>query len=76
MKIQLKESKLSHTTQDEKMFIKNLGKHTLHNENYQGRRDRKALLKGYLAGVSKRKKWVDIDSKAIKKFANSELDAL
>ena len=68
--------KESYSTQEEKTFIKNLGKHTLHNENYQGRRDRKSLLKGYLEGCSKRKKWGSLDSKAVKKFANSELDAL
>lgn len=68
--------KESCSTQEEKAFIKNLGKHTLHNENYQGRMDRKALLKGYLEGISKRNKWGGIDSEAVKRFANSELDAL
>ena len=66
----------SYSTNEELDFIKNLGKHTLCKENYQGRRDRKSLLKGYLEGCSKRKKWGSLDSKAVKKFANSELDAL
>lgn len=67
------ENMSNHSTADEISFIKNLGKHTLLNENYQGRRDKQELLTGYLDGCEKRERWGDIDKDEVMKFALREL---
>lgn len=58
----------NHTTKNEIEFIRNLGKHNLHNENYSGPKDKKTLLKGYLIGFEKRQKWGKIDKEAVMAF--------
>lgn len=58
----------NHKTKNEIEFIKNLGKHNLHNENYSGPRDKNTLLKGYLKGIEKREKWGEIDKEEVMAF--------
>lgn len=58
----------NHTTKNEIEFIRNLGKHNLHNENYSGPRDKKTLLAGYLKGIEKREKWGEIDKEEVMAF--------
>lgn len=58
----------NHTTKKEIEFIKNLGKHNLHNEYYSGPRDKETLLKGYLSGCEKREKWGEIDKEEVMAF--------
>lgn len=64
----------NHTTKNEIEFIKNLGKHNLHNEYYSGPRDKKTLLKGYLKGIEKREKWGKIDKEEVMAFVSKALD--
>ena len=58
----------NHTTKNEIEFIRNLGKHNLHNENYSGPRDKGILLAGYLKGIEKREKWGEIDKEEVMAF--------
>lgn len=58
----------NHTTKNEIEFIRNLGKHNLHNEYYSGPRDKGILLKGYLRGLEKREKWGEIDKEEVMAF--------
>lgn len=58
----------NHKTKNEIEFIKNLGKHNLHNENYSGPRDKNTLLNGYLKGIEKREKWGEIDKEEVMAF--------
>lgn len=58
----------NHTTKNEIEFIKNLGKHNLHNETYSGPRDKNTLLNGYLKGIEKREKWGEIDKEEVMAF--------
>ncbi len=64
----------NHKTKNEIEFIKNLGKHNLHNENYSGPRDKGILLKGYLKGIEKREKWGEIDKEEVMAFVIKSLD--
>ena len=64
----------NHTTKNEIEFIKNLGKHNLHNEYYSGPRDKETLLKGYLKGIEKREKWGEIDKEEVMAFVIKSLD--
>ena len=63
----------NHTTKHEIEFIRNLGKHNLHNEYYSGPRDKKTLLAGYLGGCMKREKWGEIDKNEIMEFVHAEV---
>lgn len=65
---------ITDTTKHEIEFIRNLGKHNIHNENYSGTKDKKTLLLGYLKGIEKREKWDGIDKKAVMAFAEKALN--
>ncbi|MEN6299558.1 MAG: hypothetical protein ABFD51_06555 [Anaerolineaceae bacterium] len=58
----------NHKTKNEIEFIKNLGKHNIHNENYSGPKDKNTLLAGYLKGIEKREKWGEIDKEEVMAF--------
>jgi len=62
----------NHSTADEISFIKNLGKHNIHNEYYSGPRDKETLLKGYLIGLEKREKWGEINKNEVMAFVKKE----
>ena len=64
----------NHTTKNEIEFVRNLGKHNLHNEYYSGPRDKETLLKGYLKGIEKREKWGEIDKEEVMAFVSKALD--
>ena len=64
----------NHKTKNEIEFIKNLGKHNLHNEYYSGPKDKKTLLAGYLKGIEKREKWGEIDKEEVMAFVIKSLD--
>lgn len=64
----------NHTTKNEIEFVKNLGKHNAHNENYSGPRDKRILLKGYLRGLEKREKWGEIDKNEVMVFVRKALE--
>jgi len=58
----------NHTTKNEIEFVRNLGKHNLHNEYYSGPKDKTTLLAGYLKGIEKREKWGEIDKEEVMAF--------
>ena len=64
----------NHSTADEISFIKNLGKHNAHNENYSGPRDKETLLKGYLIGLEKRDEWGEIDKNEVMAFVRKAIE--
>lgn len=65
-----------HLTRNEISFIDRLGTHNNHNEFYSGTRDKKTLLKGYLASCSLRENWGEIDKASVVSFAETELARL
>ena len=64
----------NHTTKNEIEFIRNLGKHNLHNEYYSGPRDKETLLKGYLIGLEKRDEWGEIDKNEVMAFVRKAIE--
>ena len=64
----------NHTTKKEIEFIKNLGKHNIHNDYYSGPRDKKTLLAGYLSGCEKREKCGEIDKNEVMAFVRKAIE--
>ena len=56
-------------TEHEINFIKRLGSHNMHNENYSGTQNKKELIKGYLKGCEARVRWDKIDKEAVIQYA-------